>query len=108
MYLLYVWVFTSLSYRRSSDDSAHDHDPAALHRRMGHVAATRRHPGGVPGDRVHGIARPPTHAGHHDAALPIADFAWPHRLQPPAPSIGLTVHGGSLLSSTSQAPITLL
>jgi hypothetical protein len=47
-----------------------------------------------------GLARPCAHASHHHAALPVADAAWQHRVQPLAPPIGLTVHGGGLLSST--------
>jgi hypothetical protein len=60
----------------------------------------RSHPSSVPGNRVHRLARPPAHAGHDHAALPVADSAWQHRVQPLAPAIGLTVHGGGLLSST--------
>jgi hypothetical protein len=102
--LLYVGVCTAFSYRRSADDSAHSHDPARLHRRVGHVTATRSHPGGVPGDQVHGMARSPAHAGHHDAARPGADAAWQYRLQPSTPSVGLAVYGGGLLSSTRETP----
>ena len=35
-------------------------------------------------------------------------FAWQHSLQPSAPSVGLTVHGGGLLASPGQTPDPLL
>ena len=58
--------------------------------------------------RLYRVARPRAHARHHRPPLPVADFAWEHRVQPLAPSVGLTVHGGSLLSSAGQTPVALL
>jgi hypothetical protein len=40
------------------------------------------------------VARPRTRAGHHDPALPVADAARPHRLEPSASRIGLAVQRG--------------
>src|SRR5687768_10747022 len=93
-HLLYVWVYTSSSYRRSSDGSEPHYDPATLHRRVGYAAATRSHPGSVPGDRVYRVARSRAHAGHHRTALPAADSAWQPRLPPSAPSVAVAVQGG--------------
>src|SRR5688572_10972168 len=87
--LLYVWVCTSISHRRSPDGSEHHHDPATLHRRVGRTAATRRHPHGVPRERVYRVAQPRAHAGHHHATLSAANSPWQHRLQPSAPPVGL-------------------
>src|SRR5919202_830421 len=75
---------------------------------MGPAATARSHLGGVPGDWVYHMARPGADAGHHHAALPVANSAWQHGLQPPAPSVRLTVHGGGILSSPGQTPATLL
>ncbi len=107
-HLLYVWVSTSPSYRRSPDGPEHHHHPATLHRRVGRAAATRSHSRRVRRDRVYRVARPRAHAGHHHAALPVADSAWQYRLQPSAPSVGLAVQCGGLLSSPRQTPAALL
>jgi FAD/FMN-containing dehydrogenase len=38
----------------------------------------------------------------------VADFAWEHRLPASAPSVGLTVHGGRLLSRAGHTPVARL
>jgi hypothetical protein len=90
--------------RRWKDGSQRHRRAQAIQNGVGDPVTTGGHHRCVRGGWIHQLARPRTYARHDHPALPVTDSAWPHRVQPFAASVGLTVQRVGLLSGPHETP----